>query len=92
MYDVSLWLRIETGLISMDQEKDFDRVEHQYLWQTLEAFGFNPGFIAMIKAVLDQVCCTQLQYTFLPIFYYYYYFILVCSPQQGSTRKGVRLF
>ena len=52
MYYVSLWLRIETGLISMDQEKDFDRVEHQYLWQTLEAFGFNPGFIFMIRYVV----------------------------------------
>ena len=72
MYYVSLWLRIETGLISMDQEKDFDRVEQQYLWQTLEAFGFNPGFIAMIKAALDQVCCTQLQYT-----RFYLFFIII---------------
>ncbi|KAL7885023.1 hypothetical protein AOLI_G00077930 [Acnodon oligacanthus] len=34
-----------------DQEKAFDRVEHDYLWKVLENFGFNPGFIAMIKLV-----------------------------------------
>ncbi|KAL7825670.1 hypothetical protein SRHO_G00334080 [Serrasalmus rhombeus] len=34
-----------------DQEKAFDWVEHGYLWKVLENFGFNPGFIAMIKTV-----------------------------------------
>ncbi|KAK3539877.1 hypothetical protein QTP70_015780, partial [Hemibagrus guttatus] len=31
--------------------KAFDRVEHEYLWKVLETFGFNPGFIAMIKVL-----------------------------------------
>ncbi|KAI3376771.1 hypothetical protein L3Q82_000367 [Scortum barcoo] len=48
--DVSGSLGIGTGLISIDQEKAFDRVEHQYLWKTLAAFGFSPGFIARIQA------------------------------------------
>ncbi|KAK3515326.1 hypothetical protein QTP70_014607, partial [Hemibagrus guttatus] len=34
-----------------DQEKAFDRVEHEYLWKVLETFGFNPGFIAMIRVL-----------------------------------------
>ncbi|KAK3507660.1 hypothetical protein QTP70_032579 [Hemibagrus guttatus] len=36
-------------LIFLDQEKAFDRVEHEYLWKVLETFGFNPGFVAMIR-------------------------------------------
>ncbi|XP_034549947.1 uncharacterized protein LOC117820325 [Notolabrus celidotus] len=48
-------LAVETGLISIDQEKAFDRVEHQYLWQTLAAFGFSPGFIAMIRAPYSDI-------------------------------------
>ncbi|XP_035854989.1 protein NLRC3-like [Sander lucioperca] len=51
--DVSSSLGMDTGLISIDQEKAVDRVEHQYLWQTLSAFGFSPGFIAQIQ-VLDR--------------------------------------
>ncbi|TWW71623.1 Transposon TX1 uncharacterized 149 kDa protein ORF 2 [Takifugu flavidus] len=38
----------QTGHISIDQEKAFDQVEHQYLWQTLAAFGFNSVFTAML--------------------------------------------
>ncbi|KAJ3599519.1 hypothetical protein NHX12_033478 [Muraenolepis orangiensis] len=53
--EVSGSLEIETGLISIDQEKAFDRVEHQYLWRTLQAFGFSPGFIAMIQVLYRDI-------------------------------------
>lgn len=51
--EVSDILGINLGLISIDQENAFDRVEHQYLWATLNAFGFGPGFIGAIKEYGD---------------------------------------
>ena len=53
--DVSGSLGVETGLISIDQEKAFDRVEHQYLWHTLQVFCFSPGFIAMIQVLYRNI-------------------------------------
>ncbi|KAJ4927838.1 hypothetical protein JOQ06_015640, partial [Pogonophryne albipinna] len=47
--EVSSSLAINTGLISLDQEKAFDRVEHSFLWKVKEKFGFSAGFIAKIK-------------------------------------------
>ncbi|KAK0155409.1 Transposon TX1 uncharacterized protein [Merluccius polli] len=49
--DISNSLGCNTGLISLDQEKAFDRVEHNFLWKVMEKFGFNAGFIAKIKNV-----------------------------------------
>lgn len=46
---VSKVFNINCGLLSLDQEKAFDRVEHGFLWNILEAFGFNENFLNMIK-------------------------------------------
>ncbi len=43
------------GLISIDQKKAFDRVEHKYLWSVLAAFGFSSDFISMIKVMYCDV-------------------------------------
>ncbi|KAK3560765.1 hypothetical protein QTP86_019211, partial [Hemibagrus guttatus] len=53
--DVSRSLAVDLGLITLDQEKAFDRVEHQYLWKTLEAFGLSPSLIAMMKVLYQDV-------------------------------------
>lgn len=53
--DLSTSLGMRLGLISMDQEKAFDRVEHAYLWRTLEGFGFSSGLIAKIQALYGDI-------------------------------------
>ncbi|KAK3570108.1 hypothetical protein QTP86_011293, partial [Hemibagrus guttatus] len=53
--DISRLLDLKTGLIFLDQEKAFDRVEHEYLWKVLEAFGSNPGFVAMIRVLYSEI-------------------------------------
>ncbi|KAK3526114.1 hypothetical protein QTP70_015999, partial [Hemibagrus guttatus] len=53
--DVSRLLGLKTGLIFLDQEKAFDRVEHEYLWKVLETFRFNPGFVAMIRVLYCEI-------------------------------------
>uniref|UniRef100_A0AAQ4R1S1 Reverse transcriptase domain-containing protein n=1 Tax=Gasterosteus aculeatus aculeatus TaxID=481459 RepID=A0AAQ4R1S1_GASAC len=53
--DISGSLGIRTGLTSLDQEKAFDRVEHLFLWKTLERFGLSPGLTAMIKVMYQDI-------------------------------------
>ncbi|KAJ4939394.1 hypothetical protein JOQ06_028843 [Pogonophryne albipinna] len=53
--EVSSSLGINTGLISLDQEKAFDRVEHSFLWKVMKKFGFSAGFIAKIKVLYNKI-------------------------------------
>ena len=39
------------ALITIDQLKAFDRVDHHFLFQTLTKFGFGPNFIQWIKTL-----------------------------------------
>lgn len=53
--DASKVFGLNTAFISIDQEKAFDRVEHSYLWKTLNAFGFSLNFIDKIKVLYKDI-------------------------------------
>ncbi|MBN3285380.1 YTX2 protein, partial [Polyodon spathula] len=46
---------LDLGIISLDQEKAFDRVDHKYLVKTLQSFGFGPNFISFISLLYKNV-------------------------------------
>ncbi len=33
--------KLDLGFVCLDQEKAFDKVDHEYLFKTLEGFGFG---------------------------------------------------
>ncbi|CAM2114281.1 unnamed protein product [Caretta caretta] len=39
------------ALLSLDQEKAFDRVDHGYLLSTLQVFGFGPQFVSFLRVL-----------------------------------------
>jgi exonuclease III len=39
----------EGAIVALDQEKAYDRVQHEYLWRTLKTYGFPDSLITMIK-------------------------------------------
>ena len=46
----------ETGiLVTLDQEKAFDRVDHQFLMRTLSKFGFGPDFCQWVTLFYNNV-------------------------------------
>lgn len=57
LIDLSKFQDLDFGLFSIDQEKAFDRVDHNYLLKTLEAFGFGETFISCIKLLYSGEVC-----------------------------------
>ncbi|KAI4890913.1 hypothetical protein NFI96_026064 [Prochilodus magdalenae] len=45
---------LDIGLLTLDQEKAFDRVDHVYLFKTLQAFGFKSGFISWLSILYSE--------------------------------------
>ena len=48
-------IRPGMAFLTVDQEKAFDRLEHNYLFQTLSALGFGPKFIRWAKILYHNI-------------------------------------
>ena len=46
--------KIDGTIITLDQEKAYDKIRHDYLWRILEAFHLPPPFINTLKSLYDQ--------------------------------------
>ena len=42
------------AIIALDQEKAYDRIHHNYLWETLQAFRLPQPFITMVKSLYQH--------------------------------------
>ncbi|CAM2111053.1 unnamed protein product [Caretta caretta] len=52
------------ALLSLDQEKAFNRVDHGYLLSTLQAFGFGPHFVGFLRVLYTSAeCVVKLNWT-----------------------------
>jgi hypothetical protein len=46
---------LETVLLSLDAKKAFDSVNHEYIEETLRAYGFGEGFIGIFKILYSKI-------------------------------------
>ncbi|CAM2096304.1 unnamed protein product [Caretta caretta] len=52
------------AFLSLDQEKAFDRVDHGYLQNTLQAFGFGPQYVGFLRELYaSKGCLVRLNWT-----------------------------
>ncbi|CAM2118325.1 unnamed protein product [Caretta caretta] len=55
-------------LLSLDQEKAFDRVDHRYLLGTLRVFSFGPQFVGFLQVLYtDADCLVRLNWTLIEL-------------------------
>ena len=46
---------VEAAILFLDQEKAFDRVDHQFLLKTLKHLNFGDNFISWIEIILKDI-------------------------------------
>ena len=42
------------AIVALDQEKAYDKIRHDYLWETLNTFGLPPNFINTVKSLYQN--------------------------------------
>jgi ribonuclease HI len=45
---------VDGAIVALDQEKAYDKIRHDYLWKTLEAFNLPHPFITTVKSLYQQ--------------------------------------
>jgi hypothetical protein len=45
---------VNGAIIALDQKKAYDKVVHEYLWCTLEAFNLPPCFFSTVKTLYQD--------------------------------------
>lgn len=55
MIDFNRSKNFNSGVLSLDQEKAFDQVDHMYLFTVLKQLGFGENFISYIKLLHSNV-------------------------------------
>lgn len=53
--DYAVQKRLNVAILSLDQAKAFDRVSFEYLWRSLQAFGFGPVFSQWIRILYTDI-------------------------------------
>ena len=46
---------LEASIITLDQEKAFDRVDRNFLLKALRKFGYGPNIISTIEAIYNNI-------------------------------------
>uniref|UniRef100_A0A8D3BRM1 Reverse transcriptase domain-containing protein n=1 Tax=Scophthalmus maximus TaxID=52904 RepID=A0A8D3BRM1_SCOMX len=55
--DLCKYHNLSVGIVSLDQEKAFDRVDHSYLFSALKTFGVGDGFLAWVGVLYRDAQC-----------------------------------
>ena len=55
--DICKVLDANIGIVSLDQEKAFDRIDHTYLFSVFRVFGVGNVFTSWVKLLYDGASC-----------------------------------